>query len=91
MNTNLDGAGGAADPLLPEAAAWVEQLRAQGEDIVLYPISRLQRQFRIGYSRTCALVEALALDQCWRIEFAEDGTRYARLRADVEGSHGRAD
>ena len=72
---------GAADPLFSEAAAWVERLRDQGDDVLLYPISRLQRQFRIGYSRTCALVEALALDKYWIIEFAEDGSRYARLRS----------
>lgn len=83
MSTNPPSeASGAADPLFPQAAAWVEQLRAEGESILLYPISRLQRQFRIGYSRTCALVEALALDQYWRIEFAEDGSRYARLRVE---------
>jgi len=69
-----------ADPLLPEAAAWIEDLRSQGEEVVLYPISRLQRQFRIGYSRTCALVDALAHDRHWRIEFGPDGTRSARLR-----------
>jgi DNA segregation ATPase FtsK/SpoIIIE-like protein len=85
MHTNIPGAGiGAADPLLPQAAAWIERLRGGGEDIVLHPISRLQREFRIGYSRTCALVEALALDQYWTIAFAEDGTRYARLCPEVE-------
>lgn len=72
---------GMADPLWPDAIAWVEGLRGQDVAILLYPISRLQRQFRIGYSRTCALVDALALDQHWTIEFAEDGSRYARLRA----------
>jgi DNA segregation ATPase FtsK/SpoIIIE-like protein len=81
MSIDMPGASiGAADPLLPKAAAWVAQQRESGEDILLYPISRLQREFRIGYSRTCALVEALALDAHWIIEFAEDGTRYARLR-----------
>jgi len=81
MNTNVPTHGiGAADPLLPQAAAWVEALRAQGEEILLYPISRLQREFRIGYSRSCALVEVLALDKYWTIAVAEDGSRYARLR-----------
>jgi DNA segregation ATPase FtsK/SpoIIIE-like protein len=85
MNTDMPGAGiGAADPLLPQAIAWIEQLRGSGEDIVLYPISRLQRELRTGYSRTCALVEALAQAQCWTIAFADDGTRYARLRPGVE-------
>jgi hypothetical protein len=86
MNIKLSDGGdavgiGADDPLLPEAAAWVERLRNEGDDILLYPISRLQREVRIGYSRTCALVEALALDQHRIIEFAEDGSRYARLRS----------
>lgn len=81
MNIKVpDASIGTADPLLPQAIAWVEQQRSTGEDILLYPISRLQREFRIGYSRTCALVEALALDAHWAIEFFEDGTRYARLR-----------
>lgn len=84
MYSSMPGAGkglGTADPLWPEAIAWVEGLRGQDEAILLYPISRLQRQFRIGYTRTCALVEALALDRHWTIEFAADGSRYARLRA----------
>lgn len=91
MNDDMSSAGadssmqasivaGAAAPLLPEAARWIEGLRSQGEEVVLYPISRLQRQFRIGYSRTCALVDALAHERHWRIEFGEDGTRSARLR-----------
>lgn len=63
MNIKIpDASIGEADPLLPQAIAWVEQQRSSGEDVLLYPISRLQRHFRIGYSRTCALVEALALD-----------------------------
>jgi DNA segregation ATPase FtsK/SpoIIIE-like protein len=80
MHTNTPAAGiGAADPLLPQAAAWIARLRDSGQDVVLYPISRLQREFRIGYSRTCALVDALAFENHWIIAFAEDGTRYARL------------
>jgi DNA segregation ATPase FtsK/SpoIIIE-like protein len=75
---------GAADPLLPRAIAWVEQQRCSGEDILLYPISRLQREFRTGYSRTCALAEALALDAHWVIDFLEDGTRYACLRTGAQ-------
>jgi DNA segregation ATPase FtsK/SpoIIIE-like protein len=81
MNIETPATGiGAADPLLPQAAAWVEGLRGQGEYILRQPVSRLQLQFRIGYSRACALVEALALDTYWRIEFTEDGRRFARLR-----------
>lgn len=80
MNTVTPGtATGATDPLLPQAAAWIEQLRCSGQLTLLYPISRLQREFRIGYSRTCALVDALAQCGEWVIAFAADGSRYARL------------
>jgi len=74
---------GASDPLLPEAAAWIAQLRSDGQDILLYPISRLQRHLRIGYNRTCALMEALAQRGDWTICFGEDGTRHARLHPQV--------
>lgn len=84
MHTDLSRAGhGAADPLLPQACAWIAERREAGEDILLYPISRLQRQFRLGYSRSCALVEALAQRGEWRIAFAADGTRFARLGPEV--------
>lgn len=76
---------GTADPLLSDVADWVEQQRGRGEEILEGPVSRLQREFRIGYSRACALAEALALDKYWRIELAEDGRRYARRRQGEEG------
>ena len=79
MNDDMSNTG-AAQPLLPDAACWIESLSSQGEEVVLNPISRLQRQFRIGYSRTCALVDALARGQHWRIESGADGARSARLR-----------
>ncbi|MDN4051750.1 hypothetical protein QPK32_01455 [Massilia sp. YIM B02763] len=84
MHTHQHAAGerfGTADPLWPEVIAWIDGLRHQGETILPYPISRLQRQFRIGYSRSCALVDALALDRHWTIEFTEDGKRCACPRA----------
>lgn len=70
---------GATDPLLPEAAAWIAQLRSEGVDVLLYPISRLQRHLRIGYNRTIALMEALMDRGEWTIESGTDGNRYARL------------
>lgn len=80
MHTESSSAGiGAADPLLAQAGAWIAQLRGAGEDILLYPVSRLQRQFRLGYSRSCALAQALVHHGEWMIGFTEDGTRYARL------------
>lgn len=72
-------ATGADDPLLPQAMAWIERLRGRGEDILPYPVSRLQREFRTGYSRAQALVDALVQRGEWSIAFAEDGTRYARI------------
>ncbi|KFI08310.1 hypothetical protein [Massilia sp. BSC265] len=80
MHTESSGAGiGAVDPLLAQACAWIGQLRCAGEEILLYPVSRLQRQFRVGYSRSCALAQALARRGEWVIGFTEDGTRFARL------------
>jgi len=70
---------GATDPLLPDAAAWIAQLRSDGVDILLYPISRLQRHLRIGYNRTIALMEVLMDRGEWIIESGADGTRHARL------------
>ncbi len=74
----VDGAG-ADDPLLPQAADWVAAMRTQGQQILLYPISRLQRRFRIGYNRTCALVAALERRGDWAIALDTAGSRYARI------------
>ncbi len=67
------------DPLLQDAIEWIIELRAQGHTVLPYPISRLQRWSRLGYSRACALVAEL--EQCgeWRIAFDRDGTRHAHL------------
>lgn len=73
----------AADPLLEPAIAWIGQLRQCGETRLLYPVSRLQRQFRTGYNRTCALADSLAERGAWTIGFSADGTRYARIHARV--------
>jgi DNA segregation ATPase FtsK/SpoIIIE-like protein len=70
---------GASDPLLLDAAAWIAQLHGDGQDVLLYPISRLQRRLRIGYHRTCALMDALAQRGAWTIAFGADGTRHALL------------
>jgi DNA segregation ATPase FtsK/SpoIIIE-like protein len=68
-----------ADPLLEAAAAWVERLRRRGQTHLFYPVSRLQREFRTGYKRSCALVDALAQRGEWTVGFSGDGTRYARI------------
>ena len=73
----------AAEPLLEPAIAWVTQLRQRGETELLYPVSRLQRHFLIGYNRACALVHSLAARGEWTIGFHADGTRYARIHAKV--------
>ncbi|WP_312548727.1 hypothetical protein [Massilia sp.] len=65
------------DPLLQRATEWIGQLRQRGQATVLYPVSRLQREFRIGYMRTCTLANALAQRGEWTIASTDDGTRYA--------------
>lgn len=70
-----------ADPLLAAAIAWIDQLRQRREMHLFYPVSRLQRQFRIGYNRTCALADSLTERGEWSIGFSADGTRYARIQA----------
>jgi len=70
-------------PCIPQACAWIGALRESGDTVLPYPISRLQRQFRIGYGRSCALVHALAQRGEWRIVFDEDGTRFAHLNPEL--------
>ncbi|WP_296944011.1 DNA translocase FtsK [uncultured Massilia sp.] len=70
---------GADDPLLHPAAEWVAGMRDQGQDVLLYPISRLQRRFRIGYRRTCALMDALARRGVWAIALDAGGAPYASI------------
>lgn len=69
----------AAATLLDQASAWIDGLRAQGQRQLLYPISRTQREFRIGYRASCTLVEQLAQRGEWTIRFRGDGTRYASI------------
>lgn len=70
-----DGAG----PLPEPAAAWIGRLRDRGQTHLFYPVSRLQREFRLGYGRACALADLLAQCGEWTIGFSNDGTRYARI------------
>lgn len=71
--------GTPAAALLGQASAWSDGLRAQGQRQLLYPISRTQREFRIGYRASCTLVERLAQRGEWTIRFRGDGTRYASI------------
>jgi len=68
-----------AAPLLDEAAAWIDDLRTRGQTHLFYPVSRLQRKFRIGYAATCTLADMLVQRGGWTIRFSGDGTRYARI------------
>jgi DNA segregation ATPase FtsK/SpoIIIE-like protein len=65
--------------LLPEARQWVDRLRAHGTTKLLYPVSNLQREFRLGYARACALADRLAQRGEWTVAYDEGGTRYARI------------
>ena len=72
---HADGAG----PLPEPAAAWIGRLRDRGQTHLFYPVSRLQREFRLGYGQACALAGVLAQCGEWKIGFSTDGTRYARI------------
>jgi hypothetical protein len=74
---------GADALLLQRATEWVDGLRIRGQTILPYPVSRLQREFLIGYNRTWALAETLARQGEWTIAYMGDGTRYARLHPRV--------
>lgn len=78
-DTNLT----AVDPLLHSAAAWIDQLRQRGQTLLPYPVSRLQREFHIGYTRTCALADTLAARGEWTVGFGSDGVRYAHIHQNV--------
>lgn len=67
------------DPLLPEASQWVDRLRSRGTTRLMYPVSNLQREFRLGYTRACALADGLAQRGEWTVAYDDGGTRYARI------------
>jgi DNA segregation ATPase FtsK/SpoIIIE-like protein len=67
------------DPLLPEARQWVDRLRGRGTTVLVYPVSRLQREFRLGYARACALADCLAQRGEWTVAYDGGGTHYARI------------
>jgi DNA segregation ATPase FtsK/SpoIIIE-like protein len=67
------------DPLLPEASQWVDRLRARGTTKLAYPVSNLQREFRLGYARACALADCLAQRGEWTLAYDDGGTRHARI------------
>jgi len=67
------------DRLLPDAMQWVDRLRGHGTAMLVYPVSRLQREFMLGYSRACALAGCLAQRGKWAIACDAAGTRFARI------------
>lgn len=71
--------------LAGEAARWIARMHQQGQIILPYPVSRLQREFLTGYSYTCAVARLLADAGHWTIAFTGDGQRYARLHPVVQG------
>ena len=71
---------GCADGAEP-ALAWIGRLRNRGQTHLFYPVSRLQREFRLGYGRACALADLLAQRGEWTIGYSTDGTRYARIQS----------
>jgi DNA segregation ATPase FtsK/SpoIIIE-like protein len=73
------------DPLREQVAEWIDQLRDRGQGILLSPVGRVQREFRLGYNRTCTLIDELARRGEWTIAFDSDGHRYARIHPKVAG------
>ena len=73
------------DPLREQVAEWIDQLRGRGQGTLLSPIGRVQREFRLGYNRTCTLIDELARRGEWTIAFDGDGHRYARIHPKVAG------
>jgi DNA segregation ATPase FtsK/SpoIIIE-like protein len=72
-------------PLLEQVAEWIDQLRDRGQSTLLSPVGHVQREFRLGYNRTCALIDELARRGEWTIAFDGDGHRYARIHPKVAG------
>lgn len=73
------------DPLVGQVAEWIDQLRGRGQSTLLSPVGRVQREFRLGYNRTCTLIDELARRGEWTIAFDNEGNRYARIHAKVVG------
>lgn len=67
--------------VLASAVAWVGDMRHRGQTHLFYPVSRLQRRFRLGRPYSLALAQLLAQCGEWTITRASDGTRYARIHA----------
>jgi hypothetical protein len=74
----LPQSGGLTMPSLSQrAAALVWRLQLSGHQRVANPVSRLQREFRLGYTHACYLAHQLVNDGIWTLTIDRDGTRHA--------------
>jgi DNA segregation ATPase FtsK/SpoIIIE-like protein len=64
---------------LEQVTAWIARLRQQQINVLAGPVSRLQREFRLGYRRACALAQRLEQHGEWTIFFDGAGARSARI------------
>ena len=71
------------DPMLAsdleQARVWIARLRQQQINVLAGPISRLQREFRLGYGRACALAQCLEQHGEWSLFVNGAGARSARI------------
>ncbi|MBK4735233.1 hypothetical protein [Noviherbaspirillum pedocola] len=64
---------------LEQASAWIARLRQQQIHVLAGPVSRLQREFRLGYGRACALAQCLEQHGEWSLFVDGAGARSARI------------
>lgn len=65
--------------LVDRAMAFLSRRYAHREQVFAFPVSRLQREFLLGYRRACSLAEELQAAGCWSLRARTDGSRYARI------------
>lgn len=68
-----------AATLLRQAGTWLARLRLRDVMVVHSPVSRLQRELRLGYARACKLAQRLEQRDEWTIVFDHAGNRSARI------------
>jgi DNA segregation ATPase FtsK/SpoIIIE-like protein len=66
------------DPLLADAAAYIEEIFQQRGAVIVGPVSLLQRHFSLGYGRAIRLTAALEKLNAWSIFHDASGMRSAR-------------
>jgi hypothetical protein len=73
---------GLGDPIFMAALDFLKRSYVQHERPVVYgPVSRLQREFLLGYRDGCALAAALAAEQVWHLSGDSQG-RFATIALD---------